>query len=281
MKLIGEAGGTKIDWRLLRGDEVKAVRTSGFNATLSSELAFVEELTAHIVEPIEVDSVHFYAAGIRGPERALALESLFRRCFPNAQMEVASDTLAAARGLLGLSSGWVGFLGTGAGLARYDGNGITWQVPSLGYVLGDEGSAAYLGKQLIRHYLRGTLGDTLRDRLQELLASTEDVLDQIYMQPQPQRFLGSLAAILEPDSRDREIRAIIDAGFQAYFDAFLPHHEGDTTVSFTGNVAYLHQNQLLEVARRRNLSVGDVVKSPVDGLVRFHTTQSTTPSPLG
>ncbi len=269
MILIGEAGGTKVDWRMLEGEEMATTSTRGFNATLVEEVSFLAELQGEIQDASQVTSIHFYAAGIRTGDDKRRVADCFHRDFPHATVEVSSDTLAAARGLLGTKGGWVGFIGTGSGLAQYDGREIIHQVPSLGYILGDEGSATYFGKELLRRYFRRRLGDNLTGALHGMLKDLPNPLINVYQQPQPQSFLGSLASVLTPDADDEEIQEIVQKGFEAYFDAYLPDQQ-EVQISFTGSVAYVHRRQLQQVAAARNVTIEEVVKSPIEGLTAYH-----------
>ncbi len=271
MKLIGEAGGTKVDWRVLDGDEIATASTRGFNATLVEQVSFLTELEGIIQDASKVTSIHFYAAGIRTDDDKRRVANYFRRDFPSATVEVSSDTLAAARGLLGTEGGWVGFIGTGSGLAQYDGREIIHQVPSLGYILGDEGSATYFGKELLRQYMRGQLQPRLQRAIENKLKEAGDPVKNTYQNPQPQRFLGSIAAALDPEADDDEIREIVRSGFQAYFDAYLPSGVERLKVSFTGSVAYVHKAMLREVGHDLGIDVDKVVASPIDGLIRYHS----------
>ncbi len=268
--LIGEAGGTNTQWRLAREKgQIEQFATTGFNPQTSSLATSLGELTQSGVPMEEVTHLYFYAAGLVSKEQKVSVKQLLSTSFSNASIEVESDVLAAARGLCGSNQGWVGFLGTGAGLTFYDGVQITRQIPSLGYILGDEGSGAYIGRLLTRDYYREKLPTTLREKLANSFEPYQEELSKIYKTDAGSAYLARLAAIIFPFRDTPYVDQLIRQAFTDYFEAFS---QGaiDEPIHFTGSVAFHFNAILREVAVDKGFFLGKIVESPIAGLLLFH-----------
>ena len=164
MRLIADSGSTKVDWRAVHRDgTVQEVTTSGINPYFQSEEQIYYELENHLLTEISasVSEIHFYGAGVSG-DKVQTLKNCFRKVFPKAASFAYTDLLAAARALCGHKPGIAAILGTGANSCFYDGREIADNVPACGFILGDEGSGAVLGKKFISDYLKRQLPEDLR-----------------------------------------------------------------------------------------------------------------------
>lgn len=268
--LIGEAGGSGTQWRLSKGDsKVDQFVTVGYNPQNNCIDDLLHELHQHVLDTEAIDQLYFYAAGLITEDHFLDARQAFQRLFPQAQVEVQNDALAAARGLCGTSPGWIGFLGTGSGMVYYDGQAITKQVDSLGFILGDEGSGAYLGKILTRDYFRGRMPDDLTKALRPHFEELGMELGKIYRTKQGNAHLARLATLIAPNLAHPYVDQLVRNAFRAFFDAFALG-EISTPISFTGSIAFHFNGILREVATEKHLSIGRIVQSPIAGLLLYH-----------
>ncbi|MDW3191600.1 MAG: hypothetical protein R8G66_04525 [Cytophagales bacterium] len=268
--LIGEAGGSGTQWRLSKGDsKVDQFVTVGYNPQNNAIDDLLHELQQQLTDTQIIDHLYFYAAGLITVDHFLDTRHAFQRLFPQAQVEVQNDALAAARGLCGKSAGWIGFLGTGSGMVYYDGKAISKQIDSLGFILGDEGSGAYLGKILTRDYYRGQMPEGLAKALKPHFEDLGTELGKIYRTKQGNAHLARLAALIAPHLTHPYVDQLIRNAFRAFFDAFAP---GDISspIQFTGSIAFHFNGILREVAIEKHLSIGRIVQSPIAGLLLYH-----------
>lgn len=269
MILIGEAGGTKTDWRLIREGKISQFQTKGFNPIHHTSLPFEEQLSELDIDFESVADVHFYAAGIKTIEQKELVRAGLEMIFKNAATQIASDVLAAGRALVGRNPGWVGFLGTGSGLAYYDGENISRQIPSLGYILGDEGSGSYLGKLMVRDYLRNNMPLIIQKVLQPILGNEMEVITNVYLEKGGAQYLAGLTKVIQEHMSEIYMHELLDRSFNDYFDAFLPN-KFDDSISFTGSIAFVFGDALRKVALNRGIVLGRIVQSPIAGLTLFH-----------
>ena len=285
MKLIVDSGSTKATWVWLReGMADVAVDTMGINpvrdraedierivegvaATLSSYAAVdVSKLVG-----VLVDEVYFYGAGCIAPFKE-AVEASLRRHFSDAKVFVETDLLGAARALFGLREGIACILGTGSNSCYYDGKNIVSNVPPLGWILGDEGSGAVLGKTLVGDLLKGQLGEELKEAFLEHFDLTQaDIIDRVYRQPLPNRFLASLVPFIVAHRDDEGIHALLVHAFRSFFRRNVAAYGGkNSLVGFVGGIAGQFENELREAAEDEGFKVGAVIKRPIDEIVAFH-----------
>ncbi len=277
MILIADGGSTKTDWRLIKeGREYKQIQTSGFNPYLvgSDE---IEEILWKELQPYidnnEVVAVYYYGAGCSTPVKNMIVENAFEKVFTNAKLYISHDLLAAAHALCGDEEGIAAILGTGSNSCYYDGKNITEGIFSLGYFFGDEGSGAYLGKQLLIAYLHKELPEEIDAKFREKYAlSNENILDAVYTKPAPSRFLASFSNFIN-DNRDHPYmyNLITEAfrGFYKYQVCCYSKHK-DVPVHFVGSVAFHYRDILTKVGLEFGINTGKFIQAPIDGLVEYH-----------
>jgi N-acetylglucosamine kinase-like BadF-type ATPase len=277
--LIADSGATKTEWRILRNGKIRQARTGGINPfyldTQQIAQLLQKELIPHLRDG-HVQAVHFYGAGCIGNHSLIPAEAL--SCtFPNAVVEVHSDLLAAARSLCGTSPGIVCILGTGSASCCYDGIEIVRQVPSLGYILGDEGSGADVGRRVVAAYLRGELPEALHAAFQQSFTIDKaQVLKALNEGQMPSRYLAQFARFATDQQRHPLIHQMLYDSFLAFARHYIlsyPQAE-QQKVHFSGSVAFYNNTVLRSVARDAGFSIGNVVESPIAGLTLFHTNQS-------
>ncbi|ALW86437.1 N-acetylglucosamine kinase [Hymenobacter sedentarius] len=278
MILIADGGSTKCSWCLLDDTKNRVYfNTEGYNPDFVDTAAIAASLTQNLPDTLQRDKVtevHFYGAGVSSALKAEVIAAALRQLFPQAKATVTEDLLAAARALLGRKPGFAAILGTGTNSCLYDGQKITYNVDSLGYFLGDEGSGSFFGKRLLRDYLRGLLPDGLQEIFRETysLGSRNDILDRLYNQPLPNRYLANFAKFAYDHNNVSYCREIVLDGFETFFQNLVLHYPRyqDYTFNCVGSVGYNFRDVLTQVARGHGMEVGKIIRSPIDDLVTYH-----------
>jgi len=269
--ITGDAGGTSTQWRVVSQGQIKQFETLGFNAYTHRFDDFRRSIEEVFGSEIEVGiPTYLYAAGIDNETmRAPVLQGLKEIFGENVSVE--NDLLGVARALCGKEPGYVGILGTGANACKYDGSEVNKVSASLGYVLGDEGSGAYMGKQLLASVFRSQLSKELLNAFQDKFdLSSHQAIDRIYNEPKPNHFLASFASFIHSNQSHPEIYQLIVNAFEDYFDAFFHYHSKEFPFHFSGSIAYFFSGILREVGQARGISIQNIVQSPIAGLVLYH-----------
>ena len=291
MILIADSGSTKTDWLLVEtggdGDGARAtapLHTQGINPfhqgadvireIMRSELLpQIEEEGARMHGATGVTTVRFYGSGVR-PELEPVMAQLLREAFPQAtDVEAHNDLLGAARALCGHNYGIASILGTGANSCLYDGERIVENTPPLGYILGDEGSGAVLGKRLVHAIYSGQLPEELKTVFeQEMKLTLPALIERVYRKPLANRFLASLSDFISRHLDDDEkLGKLVYDNFADFLSVHIyPYNRPDLPVSFVGSVAWYYQPQLRAAASRLHIQVGTILRSPLEGLIRYH-----------
>lgn len=278
MMIIADSGSTKSDWRVVKNNEIiTTVKTIGFNPFFHSEESILSELTKSFGNQVEIEKierVYFYGAGCSSQERNQVILNALSAFFVNSKNEVFHDILAAARATCGNEPGIACVLGTGSNSCEYDGNDIIDNLPSLGFMLGDEGSGSYLGKLLIKKLFYRELTDDLEKRFNLKYGdSKEHILDALYNQPHVNVFLSKLSQFYSENIDHPLIKSMIKKVFTDFFESHVvkyKHHK-DYPINFVGSVGFVFKDILEEVAKDFNLTLGVVIKNPVEALVKFHS----------
>ncbi|GAB3824204.1 N-acetylglucosamine kinase [Hymenobacter jeollabukensis] len=279
MILIADGGSTKTSWcQLDLADPQQRVHfnTEGYNPYFIDTAGIVASLDANLPDTLNrqaVREVSYYGAGCSTEHNVAIVEKAMRQVFPLANIFVGHDLLASARALLGNKPGFAAILGTGTNSAIYDGKDITHNIDSLGYFLGDEGSGSWIGKRLLRDYMRKLLPDGLQDAFREQYGlENEQIFDRVYNQPLPNRFLASFSKFAYDHNNVSYCRDIVVEGFEAFFQNLVIQYPGYQDYSFNcvGSVGYNFRDALAQVARSHGMEVGKIIRSPIDSLVDYH-----------
>jgi len=277
MILIADSGSSKTDWRVAEvGETVKKVMTTGINPYLQDEEAIAEELKLSLFPEIEeynIHAVYFYGAGCSFPHEKQILAEVIGAEI-KAPIEVYSDLMGAARGLCGFMPGIACILGTGSNSCLYDGVEIIQHTPALGFILGDEGSGAALGKRLVNDCLKNQLPEHLRNKfLSEYELTTEVILERVYRQPFPNRFLSNLSRFLLDNLLEEAVHNLVLDCFKEFLVKNVKQYKGSDKfpIHFTGSIAYFFQAVLREAIIAVGLHPGVMTQSPMEGLIRYHT----------
>jgi len=279
MILIADCGSTKIDWCLVDGREISMrVSTCGMNAVMLSEDEISSRIASELMPQImdvEIGSIYFYGAGCLSDEVCGNVARALRTNIPSAEtIEVHSDLLAAARALCGRKAGIACILGTGSNSCYYDGDKICDNVSPLGYILGDEGSGAVLGKLLIGDVLKKQLPCELCDKfLRQYGLDRLSIINRVYKEPFANRFLASVTPFLLENIQHPAVYALVLDAFKSFLKRnVLQYGEaGRLKINFVGSIAYYYSKVLYEAAADCGLEVGIILQSPMEGLIRFHS----------
>jgi N-acetylglucosamine kinase-like BadF-type ATPase len=280
MILIADSGSTKTSWCLLKnGDAPLFFETEGYNPYFADTDYIADSLLREL--PADVDRhsvarVYFYGAGCFEDKKDIVSAAL-AVVFPGSSSAVALDLLASARALLGDAPGFVAILGTGANTCLYDGSHIIANIDSLGYLLGDEGSGFYLGRKLLGDYIRGYMPEPVQDEFMERYGVTrEEIMERVYTAPMPNRFCASFAAFLTESVAGGEYtRGLVKEGLRDFFDNLVSRYPDYTHYTFNcvGSVGYAFRELLSEMAVGYGMRVGNILRSPIDGLVVYHAAE--------
>lgn len=276
MILLADGGSTKVDWRLVEGTkEVKQISTKGANPFFRSREDISEEIKK-VINPVlnghTIDSVHFFGAGCASPEKNKIVRDAIADNIKTSHIEVNSDLVAAAKGLCGTKKGIACILGTGSNSCFYDGEEIVENVSPLGYVLGDEGSGAVLGRLFLGACLKNQLTKGLKEKfLREFDLTPAAILDMVYRQPLANRFLASLSPFLVENIHDKTVYDLVYNAFKDFFVKNVMQYDyKNNDVHFTGSVAYYYKDLVRKVGTDLNIKVGIISQSPMEGLIRYY-----------
>lgn len=275
MKLIADSGATKTDWCYGSADQHQIIQTQGINPFHQSaetiSLILSEELIPQLACRTLITHIFFYGAGCT-PEKAKIVRTALQTFFPQATICVESDLLGAARSLCGREQGIACILGTGSNSCEYDGEKITSNISPLGYILGDEGSGAVLGKRLVGDCLKHQLPEHIcLAFLEETKFTPAEIIDKVYRQPQANRFLASLTPFLSRHREEPEIHALLVACFNDFFlRNVMLYNYSYFLVHFTGSIAWYFQEEVKEAAEKLNIRTGKFIKCPIHGLIAYH-----------
>ena len=275
--LIADGGSTKTDWTIVAGNqEIDRIKTRGINPFFQTEEEISAEIRDNLVPRIKksdsIEAVYFYGAGCAFPEKNEILRRSVTDYLP-VPVEVGSDLLAAARALCGHNPGIACILGTGSNSCLYDGKDTVNNISPLGFILGDEGSGAVLGKLLVGDVLKNQLPVALQEVFfAESGLTPAIIMEKVYKQPFPNRFLASLSPFLLRHIEEPAIYNLVSNSFRAFFARNVMQYDcRDHPVHLIGSIAWYYQAILKDVAREFGLRLGTIVQSPVQGLVRYHS----------
>ena len=278
MILIADSGSTKTDWALsppTAAANASLFASQGINPVHQDRSVIAGILRQELLpqlNPENVSCVCFYGSGVR-PELEPVVVQLLQEAFPQAkQVEAHSDLLGAARALCGHNYGIASILGTGANSCLYDGEAIVQNTPALGYILGDEGSGGVLGKHFLHELYKGVLSENIRAEFErEYSLTMADVIRRVYREPMPNRFLASLAPFIHRHLSDPAVRDLVIDNFRDFFRYNIrPYGHPEMPVSCVGSVAWYFRDQLAEAANAEGFTIGTVLRSPIEGLTKYH-----------
>lgn len=272
MRLIADSGSTKTQWLLDTCNKV--IETQGINPVVMSEQSINESIINEVLPQFQSSSIteiFFYGAGCIPPHTE-KIHNILVGHFKSAQIQIYTDMLGAARALLGHKPGVACILGTGANSCFYDGQSITDNIPPLGYILGDEGSGAYLGKRFLGDALKRLLPEDLfTEFCNEYQLSYPEIIRKIYQDKHPNRFLASIAPFLHRNRNNESIHQLLLKCFDEFICRNLLKYPTGYPVAIVGSVGYYFQDEIREVARKYSLQIEQFIQQPIHALKHYHT----------
>lgn len=275
MILLADSGSTKTMWCLVDDNEPAIrIRTKGINPFFQTQQDISLEIEKELLPQLgnkKIEAVYFYGAGCAFPEKNEIVSTAISH-YIKAPVEIGSDLLGAARSLCGSKAGIACILGTGSNSCYYDGNRIVENVSPLGFILGDEGSGAALGKSLVSDCLKNQLSSGLQEKFfSQFNLSRAEILDHVYKQPFPNRFLAAFSYFISQNIHEPEIYNIVYEGFKSFFTRNVMQYEYEKySVHFTGSIAFIFQEILHSVVDKLGIKIGDITNDPIKGLINYH-----------
>ncbi len=276
--IIADSGATKCQWTVVLGNQKKTINTIGISPYFLTTEHIITTINKGFNKKVDtgiIDAVYFYGTGLSNPLNVIAIKKALKTTFPKATLDIQTDLVAVARATCKHDKGVACILGTGSNTGFYNGKKIAKNSPGLGYVLGDEGSGAYLGKKVLQYYLYKTFDEELMHSFESKYQINKDqILDAIYKQPLPNRYMASFAQFLSEHRGHYMIENIIEDGINDFFFAHLNklNESWLYPIHFAGSIAYVFRDVIKQLATAYELEIGSIVKSPMEGLIAYHKT---------
>ena len=278
IKLIADSGATKAEWCLLKGKKKKRLFTQGISPYLMTSEQIAKMLLKELRPKLKrekIDEIFFYGTGCSNPQNVRNVKKALKEVFPaTKKIVVDHDLMGAAKALCGAEKGVACILGTGSNSCYFNGKRIVKNSPGLGYVLGDEGSGAFLGRKVIQHFLYKTFDEELMAKFQAKYKTDRlDILDHVYRQPLPNRYMASFALFLAENRGHYMVENIIEDSLNEFFYNHLYKYRESWLypLHFTGGVAYAFRDVLKTLCHSYQLQLGKILKNPMQGLIEYHS----------
>ncbi|MFI5222385.1 MAG: hypothetical protein ACHQK8_08675 [Bacteroidia bacterium] len=283
MIIIADSGSTKTEWVILNyGKIISEVLTQGINPYFQDEKEIERIFHKELIPQLDFHlpnshlELFYYGAGCSSPEKCAMVERPLKKIFANAQVSVEHDLLAAARALCGKEKGIAAILGTGSNSCLFDGEKIIANNPSLGFMLGDEGSGGHMGKELLKMFVYGELDSDIKKDFDETFHLTKEIiLDTVYHKPNPNRYCASFMPFVGKHISEPQMAAMVRNSFVEFFKRHITKYGNFRSLPFScvGTVALIFHDQLTEAADQFKVNIHKVLKNPMEGLVHFHAAQ--------
>ena len=278
MKLIADSGATKSDWILIQdsGEQMgfQLIGLNPYYLSTSETISILSKELTPFIEADKVDELYFYGAGCSSVYKCMMLEEAFQSLFRHSRISIGSDLLGTSRALFNTSDGIACILGTGSNACYFDGNTIVDKIISLGYFFGDEGSGAHMGKLFMREYLLEKVPRNIYESFKKKYNySRDNILDAVYNLSFPNRFLAGFGEFFADNISDPYIRDLVSASFRDFFENQVTHLKDykEKKVSFTGSVAFYFEPQLRKVAKEFEITIDQILRTPINALASFHS----------
>jgi N-acetylglucosamine kinase-like BadF-type ATPase len=277
VKLIADSGSTKTEWCLLKNNRKTLFTTQGMSpyfVDAPQAEAILRTEVMPLLKKNHIDGLYFYGTGCKNPANIKMFKKVFSKLFPGTIIEVDNDLSGAAKALCGKEKGIACILGTGSNSCYYNGKRIVKNSPGLGFILGDEGSGAYLGKKVIQHYLYHIFDDDLRARFDAKFVTTDsEILESVYKKPLPNRYLASFVSFLIENRGHYMIENIIEDGLNDFFYTHVISYKESSKlpIHFTGGVAFGFSEVVKQLCFNYDLQPGNFLRTPMEGLIRYHS----------
>lgn len=277
MIIIADSGSTKTHWCLLdNGVLQKEFFSDGINPFYQTEEQITLDIAQNVLPQFSasaVESIFFYGAGCGFPDKKLMVENAIRASYSDTKIEINNDLLAAARALFGNKAGIACILGTGSNSCYYDGVDIVENVSPLGFILGDEGSGAVLGKLFIAEVLKRQFSeDLIALFMEETGLTAAQILEAVYKKPFPNRYLAQFTRFMHANLCNEQVRQLVYTSFCAFFERNVKQYNyKQHSAAIVGSIAYYFEPVLQIAAADCGITLHEVIQSPMKGLILYHT----------
>lgn len=280
IKIIADSGSTKTDWVIIdpEGNQLEKIRTIGFNPYFqNTELIYNEVKVGfrhHSADLEHVEVVHFYGAGCSSKIKNQIVKDALQLVFKNAQININHDLQAAAVATLGDQDGIACIIGTGSNSCVWQNNEVVHNIPSHGYIFGDEASGSYLGIELLKKYLAKQLAPDLISSFEKtFMLTSEEILHKAYREASPNVFLAKFAIFYSMHPKHPQLQSILENGFRKFFEVrILPYaNHQNYHLGFVGSIAYYFREALEKVVSGYGMSIANITQCPIDNLVAYHS----------
>lgn len=276
--LLADSGSTKTDWILLNGGEiVKRVFTIGFNPYFQNKDQIANAIYAQLLPEIneelnKITRIYYYGAGCSNPENCNIVKQGIGTIIRIPDIFISHDLLAASRALCQDKAGIAGILGTGSNSCLYNGKEIIENVPSVGYMWGDHGSGASLGKRFLGYYFNDQLPKSVKEDFEAHGYHREEILNNVYKKHMPSKYLASMSLFIGKHTDDEFIRTMLVDSFEEFFTFQISKYTNAKkhSVNTVGSVGFVFKEFFEIAARKKGYTLGTVIKSPLDGLILYH-----------
>jgi len=280
MIIIADSGSTKTNWIIAdKGKVREKITTPGLNPNFSPSGHISAIVRENIKPRLEKDSrpeIYFYGSGCSDEYLCGKVREAIESITGVAHIEVHSDLLGAARGLLGNKEGIACILGTGSNSCLYDGNKIIGNIPPLGFILGDEGGGAYLGKQLLSDYLKGIMPAGVSQLFGKKYHADKDiVIEKVYRGEFPNKYIASFVVFLRDNISNSYCSKLVEEAFGEFIRRNIKFYEryDSLHISFTGSIAWYFEDILRKVLQSYQLTTGKIIKEPAAKIMEYHLRQ--------
>lgn len=276
MILIADSGSTKTAWRLIKSTgEIAEITTSGINPFFRNTDNIIEDLTVNLLSETgdDISNIWFYGTGIVNNEKADVIGKALKKLYSNAKITVENDLLGACRALFGNNAGIACIMGTGSNAALFDGEKVKTNVPPLGFILGDEGSGAYLGKNLLGDLFKNVMPENLRNLfLNKYQLTKDEVLNRVYREPKPNHFLASFTPFLAENIDNEYCNKLVKRSFEAFIERNILKTDNYDCykIGFVGSIAWFFNEILIESLHKYGIQDPLIIKEPIHKLVNYH-----------
>lgn len=276
VKLIADNGSTKCSWLVLENGKSRKIATDGLSPYFFSSAEIKNTLEKSLIpklKNVNISEVHFYGTGLADNGHKRMIANVLKHLFPGTVCSVNTDLMGAAHATCGNNKGIVSILGTGSGCAYYSGKSIKKVQNGLGFVLGDEGSGAYLGRKVIQYYLYNTFDDDLLHRYKLKYETDRDAIIQaVYKGESPNRYLASFSRFLAENRGHYMVENILEDGLNDFINQHIYKFTEAWTspLHFVGSIAYAYRDVLKELCNNYELELGSIMKNPIDGLAKYY-----------
>ena len=277
IKLIADSGSTKTEWCLEKGGKRTVFITTGMSPYFLNGSQMIEIIDGEVLPLLKnakIQELFYYGTGCGNVENLRLVRKVLQHCFKGVDIHIDTDITGAAMALCGKEKGVVSILGTGSSTCYYNGKKIAKNSPGLGYVLGDEGSGAYMGKKVIQHYLYEIFDEDLRARFDaKFVTNANEILNAVYKEPFANRFLAGFALFLAENRGHYMIENIIEDSLSNFFHVHVLKFREirKVPVHFTGGIAYGFRDVLQQLITNNGLIPGNILRNPMDGLIKYHS----------